>query len=143
MYQDGNTFADGGALGPIFWLVFLGVYFYFAFAQFKIAQKVGLQNQAWWSFIPILNLFLLVKCAGRKWYWFLFLFIPVFNIVAALLLWLDIAKRVQVNAIWAVLTLLPFLNFIAVGVMAFASPPAVRSFTPGESAPTQQPTQVG
>ncbi len=112
---------DGGAgFGAVFFLIVLAVYFYFAFTQYKIAQRVGCADKAWWSYVPVLNTFLLIQMAGKEWTWFLFCLIPVANVIVFAILWMEVAKASGNSSIWGVLVLIPFLNFVAMGVMAFA-----------------------
>jgi len=113
---------DGGGLGAIVWLVMIGLYVYFAFAQYKISQKAGCADKAWWAFIPILNTFLLIETAGKDWWWFLLCLVPLVNIVAFAVLWIETAKASGHSGIWGFLVLIPFINFVAVGVMAFTGP---------------------
>ena len=140
MYE--NAYTDGGfmAFGAFLWIFFAAFYLFFAYAQYCIAKKCSHETQAWWGFIPILNVFLLLKCAGREWYWFLFLLVPIVNIVAAVILWVDIAKAVGKHPIWGVLTLIPFINFVAVGVLAFSALPP--RYTPPRTPAPHQPVGV-
>ncbi len=139
MYEPGY---DGGGISIAAVLAILAIYCYFAYAQYKIAQKVGCADQAWWSWIPIMNLFLLTRMAGKAWFWALLCFIPIISLAAWALLWVEVAKAAGHSGIWGVLMLLPFLNFVAIGVMAFSG---------GSSGPlptsdqidTREPTHVG
>lgn len=145
MYQAGEMSSTGG--GDIFsglftLFIMAALYFYVSFAQYRIAQKVGLAEQAWWGFVPILNVFLFVKCAGRDWYWFLFLLVPIVNIIVGVMLWMDIARQLQKSAFWAILTLVPFINFIAIGVIAFGGNSSTGRFPPHDRTPSNQPTGI-
>ena len=110
----------GNEFGVLFYLFFIAVYFYFTFAQYKIAQKIG-HHSSWWAFVPILNAFQLVQLAGKEWWWFLLLFVPVLNIVFYAWCWIDTAKRCGHPPIWGFLTIIPFLNFISIGIMGFTN----------------------
>lgn len=57
---------------------FLG-YLYAAVCLMVIAQKLGADN-AWWAWIPILNLILFTQIAGKSLIWILPLMIPFVNI---------------------------------------------------------------
>ncbi len=145
MYQAGEMGNAGGGeiFGGILTLFIMAIlYFYVSFAQYRIAQKVGLVSQAWWGFVPLLNVFLFVKCAGRDWYWFLFLMVPIVNIIVGVMLWMDITRQLQKNTIWAILTLVPFINFIAIGVIALGGDSSTGRFPPHPRTPSKQPTGV-
>jgi hypothetical protein len=137
----GTTY-DGGGFGAVTWLIILAVYLYFAYAQFKIAQKTGHSGNAWWSFIPILNIFLLVQMANKPWYWFLFCLVPFINIIILAVLWIDVAKACSQSPVWGFLTILPFINFISIGVLAFSGTQHPSQFPPTKPAP-RQPERVG
>ena len=134
---------DGSGVSAIFWIVLLAVYFYFAWTQYRIAQKVGCSDKAWWSFVPILNTFLLISMAGKEWYWFLFCLIPLVNIVAWAILWIEVAKTSGNSPFWGVMVLLPFVNFVALGVMAFSGSSQGSSFPTSGQLNTHEPTHVG
>ena len=139
MYE---TTYDGGGIGAIMWLIILAVYLYFCYAQFKIAQKVGFGNSAWWAFIPILNTFLLIKMANRPLYWFIFCLIPFVNVIIFAVLWIDVAKACSQSPVWGFLTILPFVNLISIGVLAFSGSQPPTHFPPTKP-PTRQPERVG
>jgi len=132
MYE--NSGYDGGlfALGAIFWLVILAAWLFLGWTQFKIAKKCGQHDCAWWGFIPILNLFLTVKTAGKEWWWFLLCLVPFVNLIALAALWIWTAKRAGFSGIWGFLVLVPFLNIVALSVMAFSG---------GQTGPTPPSTQ--
>ena len=139
MYE---TIYDGGGIGAVMWLIILAAYLYFAYAQFKIAQKTGHSGNAWWAFIPILNTVLLTQMAGRPMYWFFFCLIPFINIIIFAVLWIDVAKACSQPPVWGFLTILPFINFVSIGVLAFSGPTRPSHFPP-EKPVSRQPTQVG
>ena len=139
MYEPGY---DGGGIGVVAWLAILAIYCYFAYSQYKIAQKVGCADQAWWSWIPIMNTFLLIKMAGKEWWWFLLALVPLVNIVIFAILWIETAKAAGHSPVWGVLVLIPFLNFVAVGVMAFSGGTSGPLPTSGRI-DSREPTHVG
>lgn len=57
-------------------LVGLAFYAYFAICLMKIAEKTNTEN-AWWAWVPLLNIILLIKIAGKPLWWFLLLLIPL------------------------------------------------------------------
>lgn len=122
------------------WLIILAAYLYFAYTQFKIAQKIGYRNSAWWAFIPILNIVLLVKMANRPMYWFWFCLIPVVNVIVLAVMWIDVAKACNQSPVWGFLTILPFINFVSIGVLAFSGSQQTKEFS---TEPTpRQPEKV-
>ncbi|HOP08122.1 MAG TPA: DUF5684 domain-containing protein [candidate division Zixibacteria bacterium] len=117
MYE---TAYNSGGIGAFFWLFCLGLYLYFAFTQYKIAQKVGCKEKAWWSFVPVLQWVLMVEMAGKEWWWLVLTLIPIINIAAYAIIWMEIARAAGYSNVWGLLVLVPFLNLVALGVMAFS-----------------------
>ena len=86
----------GLAMIPL--LVMLGAYLYVGFTYFKMAQKCGHSDSAWWSFIPILNLFLMIKLANKPGWWFLLCLIPGVNVIIFAILGIETAKALGQDA---------------------------------------------
>jgi len=133
--------AQGDFYGMFFWIAALAMYFYFSFAQYKMAQKTG-HTAPWWAFIPILNTFQLIQMAGKEWYWFLFCLVPIVNVICFAILWANAAKACHHAPFWGVLMLLPFINFVAVGVLGFTQGKHF-SHTPPPPAQPRQQTPAG
>ena len=140
-YDPGYGAADA-SIGLIGWLIILGVWCYFGYCMYKMAQKCGQGDSAWWGFVPILNTFLLIKMAEKPMWWFLLCLVPVVNLVAFFALWIGAAKNCGSSAVWGVLALLPVINFVAWGVLAFSSPSYKRPTPPPQSAP-KSPERIG
>lgn len=135
-----NQAGDAGAFGGIIMLIIIGMIFYFAFAQFKIAQKLNHQN-AWFAFVPILNTVQLIQLAGKPMIWFLGLLVPFVNIVLFAMLWIQVARATGYSAIVGFLTLIPPISLVTIGMMAFGG--GSGSNSGGHSSvvpPPQQPT---
>ncbi|MBM3204903.1 signal peptidase I [Candidatus Uhrbacteria bacterium] len=115
---------DSAGLGSVAF-VYLALYVYFAAALMAIAKKTGTKN-GWFAWIPILNVFLMLKVAGKPYWWFILLLIPFVNIIIAIILWMKIAERVGKPSWWGILMLVPVVNLIVPGYLAWSksSPPA-------------------
>jgi len=129
----------------IFWLasplVWLGMYVYFSFCLFTIAKKVN-HESPWWAFVPVLNVVQIIQMASKPLYWFIFLFVPIVNIVVIAMLWIEVAKAREKSPIWGILMLLPFLNFVAVLVMALGETSRVKAYEHKEAAPEKEPAPM-
>ena len=66
---------DGGPFGMIMFMVIIAVYCYFAYAQYRIAQKTG-HPSPWMAWVPIANTFQLIDMANKQWFWILLLLVP-------------------------------------------------------------------
>jgi uncharacterized membrane protein YhaH (DUF805 family) len=144
------VYSSAGSSGDMFismfgWLVMISLYLYFAFMMYKMAQKSGQADNAWFAFVPILNTVLLVQMAEKPLYWLLFLFIPIVNIFIFFKLWMDAARSVGQSAVWGFLMMIPFVNFVAAFVLAFNSRQVAYKY-PGNPPPApgkdRQPKQM-
>jgi hypothetical protein len=71
------------------------VYVLVAISLMRIAKRTNTEN-AWFAWIPILNLILMLQIAKRPMWWLVFFLVPFINIVGVVLqfvIWVDIAKR--------------------------------------------------
>ncbi|OGI26712.1 MAG: hypothetical protein A2359_03485 [Candidatus Moranbacteria bacterium RIFOXYB1_FULL_43_19] len=100
-------------------LFILVIYVLMAISLMKIAKRTNTEN-AWFAWIPILNLVLMLQIAGRPMWWLIFWLVPIINIAGVVLnfvVWIDIARRLGKSAVWGVLAVLipiifmPYLAF--------------------------------
>jgi hypothetical protein len=80
--------AAGGAVGGLIGLV-VGVVM--IIAMWKVFSKAG--QPGWAAIIPIYNLYILCKVAGRPGWWLLLMLIPLVNFIIIIILSIDIAKN--------------------------------------------------
>ena len=97
----------------------LAVYVYMAICLMKIAKKTNTEN-AWFAWIPILNIILMIQCAKKPLWWIILFFIPLANIVAMIIIWMAVAKNVGKPEWLGVLMIVPFANIIIPGYLAFS-----------------------
>ena len=135
----GSDYAGQAAAEPIgmfSWLVILAVYAFFGWTMYRIANKTGCSDSAWWAWVPILNALLAIKCAAKPWWWFFLLLIPVVNIIFSVILWMEIAKACGQPSWWGFVMLLPVVNLFVMAYLAFGGPAPVST-----AYPTQPPVQ--
>src|SRR4051812_38352115 len=101
----------GGVMG----LIWLAVVVLMIASMWKIFTKAG--QPGWAAIIPIYNLYILCKVAGKSGWWVLLLCIPLLNIIFALLLCISLAERFGKGAGFGVG--LFFLGFIFFPMLAF------------------------
>jgi hypothetical protein len=120
--QDAGQQALGGGmfagLMGVYCCTLLVFYVYFSMCIMKIAQKLGVEN-AWLAWIPIINIWILVQCAGKEWWWILLCFIPIANIIAVIVIWMAIAERRGKPSWLGILMIVPLANLIVPGYLAF------------------------
>lgn len=138
MYQQSSGDPVFGLIG---FAVIIAFYLYFSFAQYKLAQRLGCYNNAWWSFIPILNSLLLCQMGGKPMWWFLLMLVPLVNIYVFAVLWIEVAKGVGKSGFLGFCTLLPFINIVTIGILAFTGGSNNRQSPFPPKSPSQTPRQ--
>ena len=89
-------YSDPGAVAGLvaFYTTYAFVMLIFAvimiIAYWKVFTKAG--EAGWQSIIPIWNVIVILKIAGRPWWWLLLMLIPLVQIVVLFVVYLDIAK---------------------------------------------------
>jgi hypothetical protein len=115
-------------------------------AMWKIFTKAGYPG--WAAIIPFYNTYILLKIVGRPGWWLILMFIPLVNIVIAIIVAIDLAKSFGKSGVFAFFGLILF-SFIGYCILGFgnaryvgpaAAGPAPQD--PGEQYPGPQPGQV-
>ena len=118
--QDGKLpTAFAGGMSTFFVLFGVLGYIYIALALYTIAQKTNTAN-AWLAWIPLLNIILILSIAKKPIWWILLLFIPLVNIVIAVLVWMAVAEARNKPSWWGILMLVPGVNLIVPGYLAWS-----------------------
>lgn len=115
---------DDSVIGGI--LIFSGIWLFFwlavgivaVIAMWKVFEKAG--QPGWAAIIPIYNQYILVKISGRDILWFLLMFIPLVNLVAIVLVSIDIAKAFGKSEVFGILGLTIF-SFIGYAILGFGN----------------------
>ena len=101
-------------------ILVLAMYAYMAYTLQLIAKKTT-TPKTWWAWVPIFNIFLLVKIAQKSYWWVLWALIPIVNLVISAILWMRIAVRLGKPKWLGILAVIPFVNFIVMGYLAFST----------------------
>ncbi|OGW57335.1 MAG: hypothetical protein A2Z09_02530 [Nitrospirae bacterium RBG_16_43_8] len=86
---------------------------------FLIAKKLAIPAP-WTAWIPIINLWTIITCAGKPWWWILLLFIPIAGIFIKIYLWMCITENLGRNKWLGLLLLVPIAGFVWMGILAFS-----------------------
>jgi len=103
----------------IFFIFFLVVYVYVALALQTIANKTNTEN-AWFAWIPILNIILMLNVAKKPIWWIILCLIPLVNIVIYIIIWMGIAEARNKPNWWGILMIVPVANLIVPGYLAWS-----------------------
>ena len=101
-----------------YWVLWLVVYVYMAVCLMMIANKTGTAN-SWMAWIPILNIYLMCKVAGKPGWWLILFLIPIVNIVITIIVWMKISEARKKPGWLGILMIFPFINLIIPGILAF------------------------
>ena len=87
-----------------------------------ISQKTG-KGTPWWAWVPILNFVLMIQISGYPWWWIFLLLIPALDIGIIIMVIMKIAVARNRPAWFGVLLLIPGVNMVALGILAFKDLP--------------------
>jgi Family of unknown function (DUF5684) len=105
------------APSPIFMIISLVIVVLMIAAMWKVFTKAG--QPGWASLIPIYNVYVLCKIAGRPGWWLLLMLIPFVNFIILIILCIDIAKSFGKGVGFGLG--LAFLGFIFCPILGFGS----------------------
>ncbi|MFJ1760081.1 DUF5684 domain-containing protein [Amycolatopsis sp. NPDC088138] len=95
-------------------------------ALWKVFTKAG--RPGWAAIIPIYNVYVLLKIAGRSGWWLLLLLIPLVNLVVAIIVSIDVAKAFGKSGVFGFFGLFLFsiigYLILAFGGARYTGPPA-------------------
>lgn len=119
--------AGFAALGVTVLLIALAIYIYTAWALMVIAHKTRTEN-AWLAWIPIANLYLMTQISQTPWWTFLIVLfaglIPVVGWIISLGItawwWWLIAERRRMPGWLGILMIIPLVNLVVIGYIAWA-----------------------
>jgi uncharacterized protein DUF5684 len=121
-YDDRGTAAGLAILGGFlfFFLILFGViYIYMALAVQTIAKKTNTEN-AWWAWIPILNVLLMLNIAKKPMWWVILFLIPIVGLVISIIVWMAIAEARGKPNWWGILLIVPLLGLVVPGYLAWS-----------------------
>jgi uncharacterized membrane protein YhaH (DUF805 family) len=109
--------SSGNPPGPIFWICEIVFIVLMIAAMWKVFSKAG--QPGWAALIPIFNVYIMCKVAGRPGWWLLLFLIPLVNIIIGIIVTVDIAKRFGKGVGFAIGMI--FLPFIFWPILGFGS----------------------
>lgn len=101
----------------IFWVLWLGVMVFYTACIWRIFTKAGYPG--WHSIVPFLNLYTLVRVAGRPGWWMLLMLIPCVGTVVGVIVYLELAQQFGKGVGFGLG--LVFLSPIFLPILAFGS----------------------
>jgi len=123
-------------LYSVLWIV---IYVYLALCLQFLAKKTNTPN-SWFAWIPIANIFLMLKIAQKPLWWFILILISPVNIVIGIIIWMKIAERRGKPNWVGILIIVPIIGIAIPGYLAFCKSDGEKteSTTPETSTGTQE-----
>jgi hypothetical protein len=104
-------------ISPVVWICYFAVIILLIAAMWKVFSKAG--QPGWAAIIPIYNIYVICKVAGRPGWWLLLMLIPFVNFIILIILSIDIAKSFGKGAGFGLG--MAFLGFIFWPILGFGS----------------------
>lgn len=98
-----------------FWIVWLGLMLVVFAGIWKTFEKAG--KPGWAAIVPIYNVWVMLQIAGKPGWWLLLMFIPLVNLVIAIMVSIAIAERFGKGTGFGLG--LAFLGFIFYPILGF------------------------
>lgn len=112
--NNGAAAAGAGIMGMFCSLVWLALLVAVIAGVWKVFVKAG--KPGWASIIPIYNLVVLLEIAGKPVWWVLLYLIPFVNLIPAIVVPIEVAKRFGKDVLFAIgLIFLPFIFYPLLG----------------------------
>jgi len=116
--QKTSDYAETKGPGAVFWICNFAVIILVIASNWKVFSKAG--QPGWAAIIPIYNVYVMCKVAGRPGWWLLLLLIPLANFIIAIILIfilnVDVAKRFGKGVGFAIgMIFLPFIFWPILG----------------------------
>ena len=126
-FTTSSTASAGSAVGLFVMLaIYAAVIFVIIAGMWKVFTKAG--QPGWYSIIPILNTYTLIKIARRPGWWLLLMFIPCVSFVVAIIVMMDLAKAFGKDSGFGIG--LALLAPIFIPILASVPPPMTTGSTP-------------
>lgn len=109
LLQNDSSGMIGALFSGTFLLVWLAIMVVVIIGGWRVFEKAG--EPGWAILIPIYNTYILIKIAGREWWWLLLMLIPLVGIIIAIIVSIDVAKSFGKSAAWGF-----FLLFLFCGI---------------------------
>lgn len=126
----------------IIYMLLLGIYYIsYGICLMKMGKRLN-NDKTWMAWIPIVNLFYLADLAGKPMWWGILLLIPIVQIVIMVILFMEIAKKLNQGEWMGILAailpmIIPVLGLIPLFMMAFSGGQST-----GQTPPNPMPNQT-
>lgn len=113
-----ETTEPGMFMGIVGLAIVVVIYALFCFPLQVIAGKTNTPN-GWFAWIPILNVVLLCKIAGKPIWWLILMLVPLINIAIIVIIWMKIAEKLGKPGWIGLLMIVPVVQLLVPFYLAF------------------------
>lgn len=106
---------ESNGFGVIGMILYLGIVVFLIASMWKVYEKAG--KPGWAAIVPIYNIIVLLEIVGKPLWWIALLFIPIVNIVIAIMIYIELANRFGKSTGFGIG--LVFLSFIFFPILGF------------------------
>jgi hypothetical protein len=118
-YVDPYTYGgDAYTASPVASIISIAIAVLLIVSLWKVFTKAG--KPGWAAIIPFYNIWVMLEVAGRPGWWLILYFIPLVNILIAIIVSLDIAKAFGKSGVFGFFGLFLF-GFIGYPMLAFGN----------------------
>jgi hypothetical protein len=117
-------------------LIIAAIYVYFSYTLMIIGRKTKTKKR-WMAWVPVVQYYYICKIGKKPGWWMIFfvapqiidellnsisIYIPILiiSMIFMVLVWMDIAKRRKMNKWWGLLIVIPIVNLIMMGILAYS-----------------------
>jgi len=100
-------------------LLYLLAYFLYTVPMYLLAKKMG-DDEAWFAFIPILNIWQQIQLAGLDWWFILLCLIPCVNLFVIIYIWMKICEVNGKPSLLGLLSVVPLANIGLILYLAYS-----------------------
>lgn len=104
------------AMAGVYWIIILIFILILIVSLWKIFEKAG--KPGWAAIIPIYNIIVLLEIIDKPLWWIILFFIPCINIIAHILVSIELGKKFGKDIAWSIIFLV-ILGFIGYPMLAF------------------------
>jgi hypothetical protein len=95
-------------------------WFFVCYCFFRIYRRLNVAS-AWMAFVPIIQVWPLIKAADKPWWWLLLLLVPLVGVVITVMIYMSLMENLGKNRMLGLLVLLPPVLLVYIIVLAFSS----------------------
>lgn len=111
----------GEAISVFSSLLLLLLYVFFSFCLYRLGKALN-DDRGWWAWIPILQVFYMLRLARISYWWFIGLVVPFVNVAVAAYVWAQIAIRRGRKWWVGALMIVPVIDLAILAYLAFSNP---------------------